>query len=329
MKFAIIPGMMILIAALLLSVTDSHEVRRPAEPASLSGITWVSNSTYLAVTDWGASVWEMNLPLDPETGKPLSCSVRKLFALQAREDTEDIAIDPLDPARLYVADENHGFIGINSRANGQSIGVLPMTNALAKLRTDMGLESVAVSRDGLRLWTTSEEAAEPDGPISDNNRGTDVRLARYRRGGRDDAWRKDGEWTYRTDAVAGMDFGLDNGVRNARSGVSGLCLLDDGTLLVLEREFSVVLLPRFRCRLYEADLAGATDVSSFASVTNQPVVRVRKRLLYETTGFSMYEGVTQGPDLRGGARSVVLVSDGDDLPLESVLTLRLERTEKR
>ena len=329
MKFAIIPGMTILIAALLLSVTDSHEVRRPAEPASLSGITWVSNSTYLAVTDWGASVWEMDIPLDPESGKPLSCSVRKLFALQAREDTEDIAIDPLDPARLYVADENHGFIGINSRANGQSIGVLPMTNALAKLRTDMGLESVAVSRDGLRLWTTSEEAAEPDGPISDNARGTDVRLARYRRGGRDDAWRKDGEWTYRTDAVAGMDFGLDNGVRNARSGVSGLCLLDDGTLLVLEREFSVVLLPRFRCRLYEADLAGATDVSSFASVTNQPVVRARKRLLYETTGFSMYEGVTQGPDLRGGARSVVLVSDGDDLPLESVLTLRLERTEKR
>lgn len=319
-----------LIAALLLSVADSHEVRRPAEPASLSGITWVSNSTYLAVTDWGASVWEMDLPLDPESGKPLSCAVRKLFALQAREDTEDIAIDPLDPTRLYVADENHGFIGINSRTNGQSIGVLPMTNALAKLRTDMGLESVAVSRDGLRLWTTSEEAAEPDGPISDNDRGTDVRLARYRRGGRDDAWRKDGEWVYRTDAIAGMDFGRSNGgARNARSGVSGLCLLDDGTLLVLEREFSVVLLPRFRCRLYEADLAGATDVSSFASVTNQPVVRVRKRLLYETTGFSMYEGVTQGPDLKGGAKSVVLVSDGDGLPLESVLTLRLERTETR
>lgn len=311
------------LAALLLTVADSHEIRRPSEPASLSGIAWVSNSTYLAVTDWGASVWEMDLPLDPESGKPLSCSFKKLFALEKREDTEDLALDPLDPTRLYVADEYHGLIGVNSRTNGQAIGVLKMTGALAKLRTDMGLESVAVSRDGLRLWTASEEAATADGPISTQKRGTDVRLARFRRASAAEPWLKDGEWAYRTDPIGGASWRSKDGVDNARSGVSALCETDDGILLVLEREFSITLLPRFRCRVYEANFADATDVSSFSSLTNQPVRRLGKRLLHETTGLSMYEGLTQGPTLRDGSRTLVLVSDGDGLPLKTVQVLRL------
>ena len=324
--YAIIPAMTAFLAALLLTAAGSYEIRRPSEPASLSGVAWVSNSTYLAVTDWGASVWEMDLPLDPKSGKPLSCSLRKLFSLEKREDVEDIALDPLDPTRLYVADEYHGLIGVNSRTNGQAIGVLKMTGALAKLRTDMGLESVA--RDGLRLWTVSEEAAQADGPISTQKRGTDVRLARFRRASAADPWLKDGEWTYQTDPIGGASWRGKGGVDNARSGVSALCETDDGRLLVLEREFSVSFLPRFRCRVYETDFADATDVSSFASLTNRPFVRVRKTLVDETTGLSMYEGLAQGPTLKDGTRTLVLVSDGDDLPLETVRVLLIPTARK-
>ena len=81
---------------------------------------------------------------------------------------------------------------------------------------------------------------------------------------------------------------------------------------MLEREFSKVLIPRLRCRLYETDFSSATDVQGLASISNAPSLKkVEKRLLYETTGLSMYEGLCLGPKLSDGARLLVLVSDGD------------------
>ena len=312
-------------------VTGEHVISRPNGPASLSGITWVSNSTYLAATDWNPTLWELTLPLDETSGKPLSCKVRKSVKLQDCTDVEDIAVDPIDKSRLWIADEFSTTIRKIDAQGGKCLGKLPMPAPLAKTRTDMGLESVTLSRDGLQLWTTSEEAVEADGPISDNRRGTDVRLTRFRRRSADAEWQLDGQWVYRTDPKAGGSWKTGkSGVDAARSGVSGLCLLDDGTLLTLEREFSVVILPRFRCRIYEVDFAFATDVSSLATITNAPVSRTGKHLLYETTGFAMYEGICEGPRLGDGARSLILVSDGDRYTAESILSLKLEKkSEKR
>ena len=311
-------------------VTDTHEISRPAGPASLSGITWVSNSTYLAATDWNPTLWELTLPLDETTGKPLSCEVRKSAKILGGTDVEDLAVDPLDKSKLWIADEFTATIRKIDAKSGKELGKLPMPGVLAKTRTDMGLESVTLSRDGLELWTTSEEAVEADGPISGKKRGTDVRLTRFRRKGADSDWQPDGQWIYRTDPKAGGSWKEGkSGVDAARSGVSGLCLLDDGTLLALEREFSVVFLPRFRCRIYEVDFARATEVSALASTTNASISRADKRLLYETTGFAMYEGLCEGPRLKDGARSLILVSDGDRHTLESILTLKLEKKSER
>lgn len=307
-------------------VTHSQTIGRPAEPTSLSGITWVSNSTYLAATDWQPTLWELTLPLDGRTAIPLSCKVRKLTRLHGGTDVEDLAVDPLDPTKLWIADEFTTTIRKVDAASGRELGKLQMPGVLAKTRTDMGLESVTLSRDGLQLWTTSEEALEADGPISGKKRGTDVRLTRFRRTAADADWKLDGQWIYRTDPIAGESWRRKkNGVDAARSGVSGLCLLGDGTLLALEREFSIVFIPRFRCRVYEVDFAFATEVSSLGSVTNAPVSRAGKRLLHETTGFSMYEGICEGPRLSDGSRSLILVSDGDNLAAESILTLKLEK----
>ena len=316
----LLAGRLLFAAAL---VADGYELRRPAEPASLGGVAWVSNDTYLAVTDWSHALWEMKLPLDPTSGKPLSCELRRLCVLEKREDVEDVALDPLAPTSVWVADEYKTLLCRHDIATGKELERLAMPGALAKTRTDMGLESVAISRDGRELWTTSEEAVEADGPISSGSRGTDVRLTRFRREAKG-GWTPAGQWIYRTDPIAGLSWKGKSNVDSARSGVSGLCVLDDGTLLVLEREFSVVFLPRFRCRVYEADLSGATDVSAMPSVRDAEVKRAGKRLLDETCGFSMYEGICQGQSLADGSRTVVLVSDGDDLPLETVRVLRLE-----
>ena len=95
---------------------------------------------------------------------------------------------------------------------------------------------------------------------------------------------------------------------------------------MLEREFSVVIVPRFRCRIYETDFTSATEVLARASLKDgASAVAVGKRLLYEATGFSMYEGMCLGPRLADGSRILMLVSDGDKKSLRTVLSLRLSR----
>ena len=305
-------------------VVAEHELTRPDEPASLSGITWVSNDTYLAATDWSPRLYELTIPMDPDSARPLSCTVSPRGKIDGCEDVEDVAFDPISRAHVLVVDERKGTISRHSVTGGPSVATFKPTGALSRTRLNLGLESLALSRDGMTLWTANEEATKDDGPISSRKRGTDVRLSRFQRMDGESAWQAAGEWVYRTDPIAGGSW-KPKGTDFARSGVSALCLLEDGTLLVLEREFSVVVLPRFRCRLYEADVSEATDVASYASVSNTPITRVGKRLVYETTGLAMYEGVCEGPRCADGSASLLLVSDGDHHAFmsKSVMALKL------
>lgn len=311
------------------TVTAKHELSRPNEPATLSGITWVSNDTYLAATDWNPTLYELTIPIDPVTARPRTCSARARCAIKGCTDVEDIASDPLNRAQFFAVDERRGTISRHSMTDGQSLATQKLTGALSRTRLDMGLESLTLSRDGKTLWTANEEATKDDGPISSQQHGTDVRLARFRRTDANAVWQPDGEWVYTTDPIAGRSLKI-NRSDAARSGVSALCLLEDGTLLTLEREFSIVILPRFRCRIYEVDPAGATDVSDCASVTNAPITRVAKRLLHETTGLAMYEGLCAGPRCTDGSPTLVLVSDADHpFMAKSVMTLKLQPTAPR
>ena len=162
-----------------------------------------------------------------------------------------------------------------------------------------------------------------DGPLSTREQGSRVRLQKFTRTGPDAAWTPAGQWAYVTDPIGGAPF-LDK----ARSGVSDVLCLDDGTLLVLEREMSIrkgdLLLPSFRCRIYEVDFAGATDTSGLLSLTDPSVHPVKKtRRFGARTGFAMYEGSCLGPELADGSRSVLLVADGDDGAANRILALKL------
>ena len=100
-----------------------------------------------------------------------------------------------------------------------------------------------------------------------------------------------------TDAIEGLDYR-----GQSVSGVSALCVPEDGRLLVLEREMSVkkALLPTIRCRIYEVDPSAPLNEDG----------TVAKRLVWgENTMFANYEGLCRGPDLPDGSRTLVLVSD--------------------
>ena len=97
------------------------------------------------------------------------------------------------------------------------------------------------------------------------------------------------------------------------NGVSDILWAGDNQLLVLERSFST---GRQGCvvKVYLADLATATDVSSVPSLlAKNTYIPIRKKLLVNmehlNTGIFNVEGLTLGPKLPNGRQSLLFVAD--------------------
>lgn len=87
---------------------------------------------------------------------------------------------------------------------------------------------------------------------------------------------------------------------------------DPSRYLVLERSW--VAGSGYKIRVYDATTRGATEVRNVDSLAGQRVVPMRKKLVadFHDLGLSTVdntEGMTWGPTLRGGERTLLLVSD--------------------
>lgn len=111
------------------------------------------------------------------------------------------------------------------------------------------------------------------------------------------------------------------------NGISDILFLGDNKLLVVERSFST---GRAACtiRVYIGDLSQADDVKKMASIKNKPVKMVRKKLLLNMDDLKIYidniEGVTFGPNLPNGHRSLLFISDNNFDPREKTQVLLFE-----
>ena len=97
-------------------------------------------------------------------------------------------------------------------------------------------------------------------------------------------------------------------------------------LLVLERSY--VSGVGNSIRIYEADLRGATDVQHVPALPGQQVRPVRKRLLADLSDFGLQtvdnvEGITWGPRLPTGERTLFLVSDNNFSPSQTTQLIGL------
>lgn len=95
---------------------------------------------------------------------------------------------------------------------------------------------------------------------------------------------------------------------------------DPGRYLVLERTW--VAGSGYKIRVFDATTRGATDVRSVDSLAGRPVVPMRKKLVadFHDLGVSTIEnteGMTWGPNLPNGERTLLLVSD-DNFSQEEV-----------
>ena len=270
----------------------------------LSGITWAGGSQYYVVSDANATVYPLTVHLDMITGAVTSAALDNGIALVAGSDLEGIAYEA-STGHVYVSDETGPAIRRHSLVDGSLTGTVTVPAVYDDYRANRSFESLSMRSGGASLWTCNEEALANDGPVSTVGAGTTVRLQKF-----DSTFTPAGQWAYVTDGITG-DIPFTTA---ERSGVSDVCVLPGGTVLVLERELGWMnspFGPQFRNRIYEIDLTGATDVSGIAAIDNATFDAVGKSLLWEGLfgSSSNFEGIALGPALAGGKWSLLLVSD--------------------
>lgn len=247
-----------------------------------------------------------------------------------RADLEGIA--PAPGGGLFLASEGdtaHGAAPFVARfdLDGRLLGELPVPAYYlpapatgSGVRDNKAFEALTVTPDGSRLVAGLENALTQDGPAADLGVGSPARLLIY-----DLATGVPvSERVYPVDPVELAPSPADAFRLN---GLVELAALDNGRLLALERGFSagrgLTVAAGTSVRLYLVTLAEGTELALRPRLAEAPgggpPRPVGKRLLLDLGAAGLpldnLEGMTLGPLLPDGRRSLVLVADDNFKPL--------------
>ena len=195
-------------------------------------------------------------------------------------------------------------------------------------------ESLAFDSVRQYLWTIPESTLRKDGQPAtpQNGLANRLRLMRFDWGKiKEENSKKDGskENSSKKDSryMTTYAYQMDKPSTHKKAdiyvmGVSELCALPDGQLLVLERE---AFIPKIKigafckCKLYQINPLNSEEFSMKENFSSDTPF-LKKRLLAEwKTGLSIskrsfanYEGMCLGPKLEDGSQIVILLSDSQD-----------------
>ncbi len=176
------------------------------------------------------------------------------------------------------------------------------------VRQNLGFETAAFSKKS--LWTGSEAALTQDGPAASLTERSPARLLRYDKRGRPGE-----QYLYFTETIAEPPVPTTNFAVN---GLVELLPLDKDSFIAMERSFSVGAPGTGnKIKLFRVELKRADDISRFSSLAGLfgRIDPVQKTLLLnlDVLGIPLdnVEGMTFGPKLRDGRRTLLLVSDNN------------------
>lgn len=219
------------------------------------------------------------------------------------------------------------FINIIS-INGQYLDSFPLPPNLQMQSIEKGprqnsvLEGMTFTNDYKTLYLSIEEPLYEDGlkaDTTDNN--AFVRIFEY-----DMATRKHSkQYAYKLEPVA---YSTKPPGAFKINGVSDILYLGNKQLLVIERSFSTGRLAS-TIRVYVADLNGTSNIKDIPSLKNgKNIIPLSKRMLLNMDELGIFidniEGVTFGPLLPDGHRTLLFVADNNFNVLEKSQLLLFE-----
>jgi 3-phytase len=202
----------------------------------------------------------------------------------------------------------------------------PRRNRSFGLRHNKAFEALGWAASGDGFYLANENAIHQDGPAADVGQSSAVRIQRYDY----DSGRVLAEHVYRVEPVSLPP--PDPGAFRT-NGLVELADLGNGELLALERSFATGA--GNTARLYAVSIHGATDVHRLGRLEGRKAAAITpasKRLLLDLDRLGVpldnLEGMTFGPRLPDGRRSLLLISDDNFNPAQKTQILALAvRTE--
>ena len=280
-----------------------------------SGITWLGDDRYAVVSDISEhdGFFVFSIQLD-SLGRIASVANRGFRGNDDRgHDNEGVAwCQPRNS--VFVSGETDNQVReltLDGIPTGKS---LPMPKVVAQgASRKYGLEALTYNAQTHRFWTVSESTLKGDGEQAtpENGAKNKLRLITF-----DDNLTLKGQYFYEMDApeaeLASSQYAM---------GVSALAALDNGQLLVLEREFFVApskIGSTVQCRIYRVTPTAGDILPASASLQGRKPLE--KQLVAEwdsaigLLSFSLanYEGMCLGPKLQDGRQVLVLISDSQN-----------------
>ena len=248
-------------------------------------------------------------------------------------DPESIRRDP-ETGNLWWTSEGDRKLGLSpflrvAAPDGKYVDEVP-TPAIFRMsqeqeigpRHNLAFEGLSFAPGGDSVWLAMESALYQDGPIATPSAGAVARLTHLDRDGKVLA-----QFAYPLDPIQAVPTG-----KNGDNGVSEFLALDDRHALVLERSGveGADGIWKMYIRIYEIDTTGATDIVALPSLAGANYQPVSKRLVIDLAKtphlgrIDNIEGMSWGPMLADGKRSLVLVSDNNFNPAQITQFLAFE-----
>ena len=312
--------LLFLLGCLSLSVEAQQVVehKQVAFPDSIpaggySGITWLGGDKYAVVSDNGQDGFFLfRISIDSVGAVTSAACTGFVGSTLPNHDNEDIAWFAPD-STLFISSERDTQVrefSMEGLPTGRSL-VLP--EVFKGTSSAYSLEALTYNPVTHRFWTTSESTLEGDGLRADPDNGARNRL---RIQSYDDSLHIGAQYLYEMDEPMAQVM-----PKQFAMGVSALTALDDGRLLVLEREFAV---PESKigafvsCRLYSVCPDKEKSFLPTDSLDGQ--TPMEKTLLTEwmtaigllDISIANYEGMCVGPRLSDGRQVIVLIADSQN-----------------
>lgn len=289
-----------------ITLNKQHHFPKVVPAGNYSGITWLGDERYAIVNDKSATAgfYLMTIRTDSITGDIIEVRADSFMTCGLpNRDEEGICYVP-QTNTVFVSGEGDGQI-LEYSMDGQLTGrKLTIPDVFATAYGNSGFEALTYNANTHRFWTTSENTLEADGekPSIKKKIPNMLRLQSFG----NDLQPAELYW-YKTDSTA-----VKRKKGSSTLGVSGMVALDNGNVIILEREIrrtSKRIGLFVHVKLY---LVNPSQQQPGELLQKQLLTEFRTRINVTRRSFANYEGICAGPKLEDGRLVLLLVADSQN-----------------